>query len=91
MDQPPFLYQPKCSTAGCDRHGLYKVAAPWSYGNIRELKNYGVCCEDHRDGLLERAREKVQDVDLAEGEEVGEIGVYRLLPGVSDRELSRLE
>lgn len=91
MDQPPFHYQPKCSLPGCGRPGVFKVAAPWSYGNINELKNYGVCCEEHRDGLLQRARGESQGLAPSEGEKIGPVGVYQILPGVRDAELTRVE
>ena len=91
MDQPPFHYQPRCSITGCGKHGLYKVAAPWTYGNIRELKNYGLCCEEHREGLFARAKEQAAAIHPSEGETVGPVGLYRILPGVRDAELSRIE
>lgn len=90
MDNPPFNYEPKCSSAGCDRPALYKVAAPWSSGTVRELKNYGLACDAHRDEQLDRARVNRRSLRLAEGENVGEVGLYQLMPGVHDRELSRL-
>jgi hypothetical protein len=91
MDQPPFHYQPRCSKVGCGKHGVFKVASPWTYGNIRELKNYGVCCEEHRDPLFERAKAQAPLVHLSEGETVGAVGVYQILPGVRDAELTRVE
>jgi hypothetical protein len=91
MDQPPFHYTPKCSTLGCGRVGMFKVAAPWSYGNINELKNYGVCCEDHRSALFTRAKTASAGLPSAEGENVGPVGVYSIRPGARDAELSRVE
>lgn len=90
MDRPPFHYQPMCSMPGCSRHALYKVAAPWSDGTSRELKNYGLTCEEHRAELLDRAKSVRGGLRLAEGETVGDVGLYQLLPGVRDRELTRL-
>ena len=91
MDQPPFQYRPKCSTLGCDRPGVFKVAAPWSYGNINELKNYGVCCEEHRSSLLERAKAENASVPSAEGEKFGPVGLYQLVYGLRDADLKRVE
>jgi hypothetical protein len=88
MDHPPFRYTPKCSTLGCGRPGLFKVAAPWSYGNINELKNYGVCCEEHRASLHNRARAESAKLYVAEGEGVGPVGVYPILPGARDADLA---
>ncbi len=91
MDQPPFHFEPMCSAPECGRSGVFKVAAPWSYGSSRELKNYGLCCELHKDELLARSLQKADGLILAEGEDVGPIGVYQILPGVRDTELSRVE
>ena len=91
MDHSPFLHQPKCSAAGCDRHALYKVASPWTYGDIRELKNYGLCCEAHRDELFSQAKARAERSRPSEGETVGPVGVYQILPGVRDADLTRIE
>jgi hypothetical protein len=90
VDSERFRYQPMCSTPGCDRPALYKVAAPWSDGTSRELKNYGTVCEEHRDRLLARARTNRGALKLAEGETVGPVGLYHLAPGRRDAELKRL-
>ena len=90
MDAERFHYQPKCSTPGCDRPALFKVAAPWSDGTSRELKNYGTACEEHRNELLARARANRGTLKLAEGENVGPVGVYQLAHGRRDAELKRL-
>jgi hypothetical protein len=66
------------------------VAASWSDGTSRELKNYGTACEPHRDELLARARTHRATLTLAEGEAVGPVGLYRLVPGRHDAELERL-
>ncbi len=49
---PPPARQP-----GCDRPPTCKIAASWSYGPLRERKNYGLACDHHRDALLALARE----------------------------------
>ena len=91
MDQPPFHYTPKCSTLGCGREGMFKVAAPWSYGNISELKSYGVCCEEHRAALFERAKAENAGLPSAEGEKFGTVGVYSIRPKTRDANLTRVE
>ena len=91
MDTTPFTYQPACSSPGCDRPALFKVAAPWSDGTSRELKTFALACEAHRDELLDAARDRQPGLRLAEGESVGAVGLYQLLPGVRDAELSRVE
>ena len=88
MDYETFEYQPRCSVPGCGRPAVYKVAAPWTFGSFAELKNYGTCCADHRDTLFERARAMHAQCRAAAGETIGPVGVYQILPGLRDRDLS---
>jgi hypothetical protein len=90
MEPSTFVYHPGCSMPECGRSAVYKVAAVWSDGTSRELKTYGLACEAHRDDLLELAQAKRQALRLAEGETVEPVGLYQLLPGVRDKELSRV-
>lgn len=90
MEKITFQYQPKCSAAKCDQPAAYKVAAPWSNGTSRELKNYGLACEAHRDSQLALAQLHRQGLKLAEGETVGEVGLYQLVAGKRDVDLPRL-
>ena len=85
-----FDYIPTCSAAGCGAAAVYKIAAPWSDGKSRELKNYGLACDSHRDSQLARGQIHRAGLRLAEGETVGPTGVYRLVSGVIDAQLSRL-
>lgn len=91
MDPVPFTYQPRCDTPECGREAIYKIAAQWSYGNVSELKNYGMACESCAEKRLSDARERRARIQVAEGEKLGEVAAYRLMPGVRDRELSRVE
>lgn len=91
MDSAPFTYEPRCDTPPCGREAIYKIAAEWSYGNLAELKNYGMACEGCVEQRLRDAQVRRQNVRLSEGENLGELAAYRLLPGVRDRELSRIE
>lgn len=84
-----FEYRPACLVRGCSAPALYKIAATWSYGTSRELKNYGTVCETHRLEQLEAARGRRKTLQLAEGESVGEIESYRLVPGERDGNLIR--
>lgn len=86
----PFKYQPLCSSHQCGRPALYKVAAPWSNGTSKELKNYGLACAEHRDEQLARARSNREGLALAEGESLGQVGLYELKLGLRDVELKRL-
>jgi len=90
MGRPEFHFQPRCSAPECGQPAEYKVAAPWSNGTSRELKNYGLACEGHRDSLLARAQLHRQGLSVAEGETVGGVGLYRLESGKRDAQLSRL-
>jgi hypothetical protein len=90
MEKKSFHYQPTCSAQNCDKPAVYKVAAAWSNGTSRELKNYGLACEDHRDSQLSLAQVHRKDLKLAQGETVGPVGLYQLVPGRRDAELPRL-
>jgi hypothetical protein len=90
MDAKAFHYKPSCSAANCDKSAVYKIAAAWSNGTSRELKNYGLACEYHRDSQLALAQQHRQGLRLAEGESVGQVGLYQLLEGKRDVELPRL-
>jgi hypothetical protein len=90
MEKPSFRYQPTCSAPNCRETAVFKIAAPWSNGPSRELKNYGLACEAHRDSQLALAKLHRQGLKVAEGETVGEVGLYQLTPGRRDTELTRL-
>ncbi len=90
MDQEPFRYQPSCAVHDCQEPARYKIAAPWSNGQVRELKNYGLACEGHRNDLLNRARTQRSTLVLSEGETVGQIEVYHLEAGKRDADLAQV-
>jgi hypothetical protein len=90
MEETPFHYEPKCSVPGCREAAAYKIAAIWSDGTSRELKNYGLACETHRESQLARARAQRRNLTLAEGETVGEVSLYRFVAGQRDFELARV-
>jgi hypothetical protein len=86
-----FHYRPECHVPGCRGTAMYKVAAVWSDGTSRELKNYGLTCEAHKQRLLERARASSAGLRLAEGESVGTVRLYRMEAGRRDVELTPLD
>jgi hypothetical protein len=90
MEPVPFTYQPQCDTPGCGKAAIYKIAAEWSYGNVSELKNYGMACDACLQDRLAYARTKREKVRAAEGEKLGPVAAYRLMPGVHDRDLPRV-
>ena len=83
-----FQYRPKCSDPDCDQPATFKVGAVWSDGTSRELKNYGLTCETHRQFQLERARHNRDGLRLAEGETVGPVALFVLEPGRRDTDLA---
>jgi hypothetical protein len=86
----PFFYRPGCSAPACDRPALYKIAATWSDGTSRELKNYGLACENHRESQLSAAQSRLRALKLSEGESVGPVELYVLRTGCRDVNLTRL-
>jgi hypothetical protein len=79
-----------CNVPDCTKPALYKIAAAWSDGASRELKNYGLACESHRDVQLDRALRHHQALRVAEGETVGPVELYLLREGCRDAELARV-
>lgn len=90
MDPETFQYQPRCSAPGCANPAQYKIGAVWTDGTSRELKNYGLACDTHRAEQVERARTSRASVKTAEGETVGPVELYRLIPGQRDSQLPRV-
>ena len=89
-EEKSFHYRPKCSEPNCEQPATYKVGAVWTDGTSRELKNYGLTCEEHRGSQLERARKHRDGLRLADGESVGAIALFALDPGRRDTELARV-
>jgi hypothetical protein len=83
----PFHYCPRCSAVACREPAIYKIAAVWSDGSSRELKNYGLACEGHRDQALATARRHHEGLKLAPDETVGPVQIYLLRPGIRDAHL----
>ena len=73
MTDLTFAYRPACSMPGCDRAAVAKLVASWSYGPLRERKNYGLACPDHREALLALARERRRGLLLGDDEQVGPV------------------
>ena len=86
----PFRYRPLCSAPGCNKPAFYKIAATWSDGTSRELKNYGLACADHRDSQLNVARSRVRPVNRSDAETVGPVELYILRTGCRDVDLTKL-
>jgi hypothetical protein len=81
MDETIFRYATACTFPGCPSPPRYKVAASWSYGPLRELKNYGLACPEHLDLLLDRARQHRESLAVGDDETVGPVEIYELTTG----------
>lgn len=90
-EEPVFVYRPVCSAIGCLDPAVFKIAAEWSDGTSRELKNYGLACEQHHRHLLKRARENHSALKRSDGETVGDVELYRLQSGFRDAQLPRID
>src|ERR1019366_5519511 len=82
-------YQIYCCTTGCKHPALYKIAAEWSDGVVKELKTYGLCCEECLPSGLQRGRERRQACRLIPGETLETPGIYMLQHGQRDQVLPR--
>ena len=76
MDEAPFRYPVPCSSPGCPEPPRYKIAAPWSDGPLRELKNYGLACDRHRESLLALALVRRERLAVSDDEVVGPVEVF---------------
>jgi hypothetical protein len=85
MPMPPY---PVCCYR-CGGPAAYKIAARWSDGVTRELKTYGLACEDCLAEWFRRSRQRQAACQLAPGETLEAPGVYELARGSRDRELTR--
>jgi hypothetical protein len=80
----------RCGTKGCTNPAAYKIASPWTYGNFKELKSYGLACADHFGDAFREAQRRSKLHAPSVEETVGEIGIYRFEKGKHDRQLERL-
>ena len=78
MDEPQFHYDAACMSPGCREAPRYKIVAPWSDGPLRELKNYGLACERHRDAIHERALAQRERLAMRDDEQVGPVEIILL-------------
>jgi hypothetical protein len=90
LEETLFRYRPMCSHPDCGQPAAFKVGAVWSDGTSRELKNYGLACEAHRQSQLQRARTNRDGLKVADGETVGPVALFVLEPGRRDTELTQV-
>lgn len=86
-----FSYPVRCSRAGCGQPAIYKLAARWSDGITQELKTYALTCEGCLAESFRQSCAKQAVCRLTPGEILEPPGVYRLVSGQRDRELTRIE
>jgi hypothetical protein len=80
-----------CSVAGfSDRPACYKIAAEWKAGDLSGLKTFGFANDDCLEVAFRQAVRAVEAVRYAEGEALGPMGIYRLVPNLPDAQLERL-
>jgi hypothetical protein len=88
MPMPP--YPVLCYTPGCGKPAAYKIAARWSDGVTRELKTYGLACEECLPAWFRRAGERHAACRRAPGESLDAPGIYRMSRGERDQKLERI-
>jgi hypothetical protein len=86
-----FKYPVMCYTKGCTNPAVYKIAAQWSDGVVKELKTYGLTCVDCLPRWFQQSRKKQAACRLTAGESLDSPGIYRLERGHHDTTLTRLE
>lgn len=87
---PMPAYVVNCYGVDCTYEAIYKIAAHWSDGQIRELKTYSLACDRCRDALFEQAQIKKNACRLTDGETLSDPVVFPLVRGRRDLELKPL-
>jgi hypothetical protein len=87
MPMPPYLIY--CYAPNCGKLAAFKIAARWSDGVTGELKTYALTCADCLDSLYEQSLVKQKACRLAPGETLETPGIYEIVRGHRDRELTR--
>lgn len=67
----------------------YKIAAEWTGGGFTELKTFGFADDTCLERVFRKAEERAQKFRAADGESLGEMGVYLMEKGRHDYELVR--
>jgi hypothetical protein len=82
-------YPISCYTRGCKTLAVYKIAARWSDGVTQELKTYALACAACLAESFRHSQAKQAACRLAPGETLEAPGIYELVHGRRDPELSR--
>jgi hypothetical protein len=86
---PLASYRILCYRPGCGQLAGFKIAARWSDGITQELKTYSLSCADCLPSLYPDACARQAVCRLAPGEILETPGIYELLRGTRDRQLTR--
>jgi hypothetical protein len=87
MPMPP--YAVRCYRKGCEQLAVYKIAARWSDGVTEELKTYALTCPDCLPELFRRSCAKQAACRRAPHETLEPPGIFELVRGQRDRQLTR--
>jgi len=80
-----------CSAPGFEHvPAIYKIAGEWLAGGTRELKTFGFANDDCLETVFRDAKRRAASILTDAGEVIGDVGVYKLVPNVRDRDLERL-
>jgi hypothetical protein len=79
-----------CSIPHCPNAATYKIAASWTDGCCEELTTYELACVQHFAQAFREAERRKHVYPPTSTERVGEIGIYRFLPGQDSGPLLRL-
>jgi hypothetical protein len=78
-----------CTSKGCPRLAVYKIAARWSDGATEELKTYALCCVECLPEAYRLSCQKQKACRTARGETLEAPGIYLLAQGQRDQTLKR--
>jgi hypothetical protein len=70
-----------CSIPHCPNTATYKIAASWTDGCCEELTTYELACVQHFAQAFREAERRKHVYPPTSTERVGELGIYRFLPG----------
>jgi hypothetical protein len=80
-----------CTAPGFEQiPAVYKIAADWLAGGTRELKTFGFANDDCLEAVFRDAKRRAASILTDAGEVIGDVGVYKFVPNVRDRDLERL-
>lgn len=76
-----------CQHNDCKEKAVYKIAALWSDGQVKELKTYDLVCENCVAEAYQSSIERQKNIRRAPGEIAEKPQVYLLATGSRDKQL----